>query len=423
MDRRKRAIDAYKRVRDGRDQDTDSESGSSDKDPPQPSERGAGTDDAREAPSRQTADAPTSGEAAHASARRGVGDQRQLDGFEKTGVRSQDGIAEAVADGGSDRAARLLMSLGIERAAEILRRLSEQEVEDIAAAVVRMGTGPARDPEEAPKENAPSRAAGSIRGGPDVAREMLRAAFGDMEGDRAFFRSVPNAPSHHFAFLNDLEPAQLHAAIKDEPPAAAALLIAHIDRSLAAAVLPMLSPERRGEIARRIARMGKLSRDVVVRVEQAIREKIRRLGRPVTEDVDGAATLAAILRHMSPASGRSLLSELREANVDLGESIRRKLYATDLIVELSDRHLADLLREFSDSEIALFLKGKDERLRARVLRAISERRAQTISEEYAHLGARTRDEVERITSEILERMRELEEDGTILVPREGDHYI
>ncbi|MFW5684829.1 MAG: FliG C-terminal domain-containing protein, partial [Spirochaetota bacterium] len=112
-----------------------------------------------------------------------------------------------------------------------------------------------------------------------------------------------------------------------------------------------------------------------------------------------------------------------EANVDLSESIRKKLYTTDLLVELSDRHLADLLREFSDSEIALFLKGKDEALRARVLRAVSERRAQAISEEYAHLGAMRRDEVDRVTAEVLERMRELEEDGSILVPRKGDHYI
>ena len=133
--------------------------------------------------------------------------------------------------------------------------------------------------------------------------------------------------------------------------------------------------------------------------------------------------LAAILRHLGPSRGDAILRELREANVDLSESIRKKLYSTELLVGLSDRHLADLLREFSDAEIALFLKGKEEALRRRVLEGISERRALSVSEEYAHLGAQRREEIDRVTAEVLERMRELEEDGSILVPREGDHYI
>jgi len=73
--------------------------------------------------------------------------------------------------------------------------------------------------------------------------------------------------------------------------------------------------------------------------------------------------------------------------VDLSESIREKLYTSEMLLTLSDRHLADLLREFSDHEIALFLKGKDQSLRERVLRVLSKRRGESISEEYAHLGA------------------------------------
>jgi flagellar motor switch protein FliG len=126
---------------------------------------------------------------------------------------------------------------------------------------------------------------------------------------------------------------------------------------------------------------------------------------------------------MAPSAAGSVLDDLGSTHHDLSESIRQKLYTTDLMLELSDRHLSDLLREFSDGEIAIFLKGKDEQLRARVLRALSERRAASVSEEYAHLGPQRRDDVERLTAEVLERMRELEDDGSILVPREGDRYI
>ncbi len=387
MDRRKRAIDAYKRVQDR-----------TDRIPPEEKEHGL------------------------------------PDGFPKTSSRPpvtaaperssvSEHMAGLVEGAGPERAARLLIALGSERAAGILRHLDDGEVDAIAGAIVATGGFRASELDAALADAVDASANARLRGGPDVARAMLRSAFGPEEGERRFFRSVPNAPAVHFAFLNDYEPAQLYAVVKDESPAAAALILAHINRDSAAKVLSMLPADQRPAVARRIARMGTLSRDVVLRVEEAVKEKIRRQGRQVTHGVDGPATLAAILRYMGPASGDALLAELRQANVDLGEVVRQKLYTTELLLELSDRHLADLLREFSDHEIALFLKGKDERLRSRVLRSLSERRGASVSEEYAHLGARHRDEVDRVSAEVLERMRELEEEGTILVPREGDHYI
>ncbi len=391
MDRRKRAIDAYIRVRD----------------------RGETPDDGP--PDGLRSDEPS--------------------GFSKTAVRNPGKkrpperpndpqiVADFVEGAGPDRAARLLIALGPGRAAEILRHLDEAEVEAIAGAIVATRGFRASELDAALSEATGAAAEASLRGGPEVAREMLRRAFGEEEGERRFFRSVPDAPSVHFAFLNDFEPAQVYAVLKDESSAAAALILAHINRESAANVLSRLSTDQRADVARRIARMGKLSRDVVLRVEEAVREKIRRQGRQVTQGVDGPATLAAIMRHMAPASGDALLAELRHANVDLGEAIEQKLFTTELLLELTDRHLADLLREFSDREIAVFLKGKDEQLRSRVLRSLSERRGATVSEEYAHLGAQRREEVDRVTAEVLERMRELEEEGTILVPREGDHYI
>ena len=391
MDRRKRAIDAYRRVRDG---SGDTAAVGTPRD---------SRDDGPGGFSKTTTGRPEQRPPEHSNTPRS--------------------IADMVEGEGPERAARLLIALGPERSAEILRHLDEAEVEAVAGAIVATRGFRASELDEAVAEATSAVTDRRLHGGPEVAREFLRRAFGEEEGERRFFRSVPNAPSVHFAFLNDFEPAQLAAVIKGESPAAAALILAHISRESAAKVLSRLAADKRADVARRIARMGSLSRDVVVRVEEAVREKIRRQGRQVTQGVDGPATLAAIMRHMAPGSGDALLAELRQANVDLGDEIEKKLFTTEVLLELTDRHLADLLRDFSDREIALFLKAKDEQLRSRVLRALSDRRGASVSEEYAHLGAQRREEVDRVTAEVLERMRELEEDGSILVPREGDHYI
>lgn len=262
-----------------------------------------------------------------------------------------------------------------------------------------------------------------IRGGPDVAREMLSAAFGPEEGGRFFFRAVPNAPAHHFEFVNELEPVQLRSVLRDESPSAIALVLAHVDRQLAAAVVRELPAETQGEVARRIAKMGRLSREVVVRVEEALREKVRRQANEVTDRVEGTETLAAILRHMHPSEGDSILRDLREESVDLAGEIESRLYTVDLLRSISQRDLADLFRELEDTTIAVFLRGKDESLRAAVLRSLSDRRAQLVSDEYAHSGPQPRETVDEATALVLNRLRILEEQGAILVPRKGDYYI
>ena len=332
-----------------------------------------------------------------------------------------DSIARVLGDGNLDRAARLLIAMGTDRAARVISHLDTTEVEAVTRAIMEtehVSRG------ELAGVSEPAASDHTLRGGPEVARQMLVAAFGEEEGERRFFVTVPNAPEHHFAFLNDLEPAQIHAALRDESPGVVSLVIAHIDRTLAAAAFATLSADLQPVVARRIARMGRLSRSTVVQVEAALREKIRTIGtHRSTDHAGGSAQLAAIIRHLPPAEADAIVSELDGVDPQMADAIRRELLTADVLEMLRPRDLADLLREFDEKEIALLLKGKREELRAAVLRAVSDRRAADISEEFAHLGPQTREDVDRVTFEVLQRLREREQDGSLLVPREGDRYI
>ena len=335
--------------------------------------------------------------------------------FEKVGF---DSVAS-----GPERVAHLLIAMGPERASEILGRLESAEIEMVAKAIIQTPSVRRAEAErllEAIGQTAQER---RLAGGPEIAREMLVRAFGEDRGERFFRDAVPEAAPSHFQFLDDLEPHQLSLLFRDESAGAIAVVIPHLDRESAGAVLSTLSPDRQTEVVRRVARMGRLNREVIVRIEDAVREKIRQQGRQVTQSVDGNEKLAAILRHMAPSAEGEILHALDVVDPELSRSVKERLHTVDLLLLIHDRDLADFLREFGDSELALFLKGKTEELRARVLRAVSERRRVSITEEYAHLGAQKREDVDKITHELLERLRELEEDGTILVPREGDRYI
>ena len=348
--------------------------------------------------------------------------------FEKVGPPS--GAAPGAGSGaiaetgsGPGRVARLLIAMGPERASEVLGRLDPSEVEMVAQAIIRTPKVRSEDAARLLEAIGQSVDARRLAGGPEVAREMLVRAFGEDKGERFFHDAVPNVAPRHFQFLDDLEPHQLGLLFRDESAGAIAVVITHLDRASAGEVLNMLSPDRQTDVVRRVARMGRLNREVIVRIEEAVREKIRQQGHQVTQSVDGNEKLAAILRHMAPSAEGEILRALDLVDPELSRSVKERLYTTDLLLLLGDRDLADLLRDFGDIELALFMKGKPDEIRARVLRAVSERRRAAIAEEYAHLGTQKRTDVDAITHELLERLRELEEDGTILVPREGDRYI
>ncbi len=330
--------------------------------------------------------------------------------------------AVALHEAGPERAARLLIAMGAERAAQVLALMEPTEIEQIAARIVSIPAVRASEAHELLASIDQEIAVSRMNGGPNVAREMLVAAFGEDRGESLFRAVLPDAVPH-FAFLDDVEPHQLRVLFRDESPAVIAMILTHLASERAAQVIGALPVDQRSDVARRVARMGRLNRDVVVRVEDALREKIRRQGRQVTQGVDGSETLAAILRHMAPSSEGEILHALERENPDVSHAVRERLFTSDLLLQVSDRDLADLMREFDDRELALFIKGKSEELRSRVLAAVSERRRIAISEEYAHLGPQKRSDVDAITHELLEHLRELEEEGSILVPREGDRYI
>jgi flagellar motor switch protein FliG len=419
MDRQRRASDAYRRGA-ARGEDSGKEG--------VPPQEGAGEDPVRgatfektvkERPPAERTPEGQSGSQAQSPAEESS-DSPAPDTPPGNSLPSQANRVESLlaGPGGVNRAARLLIAMGAERAADVVAHLGEREVEKVMQAIIELGEVK-RSELLAQTEVEPPR----VAAGPAVARAMLIAAFGEEEGERRFFRSVPSAPEQHFSFINDLNPAQLEALLKDESSAVVALVVTHLEPPAAATALRSLRPDAQAEVARRIGRMGKLSRSTVVAVEQGLKEKVRKIGNVHQEESGGSSTLAAILRHMAPSHGEAILGELSSVDPDLTRTIQDQLYTVEMLKTLRPRDLAELIRPFSERDLAVFLKGKDEELRALVLRAVSERRAADISDEYAHLGPRSRQDVDDATRAVLDRLKALEEDGAILVPKEGDRYI
>ncbi len=342
-------------------------------------------------------------------------------GFRPT--KGADPAEKAAAGSGAEKAARFLMVIGRDQAAEVLRHLDEADVEAVTREIARIGTLSGAEAEAVLEQVGDAAAKGRERhGGPTVAKEFLTRAFGEERADELYGK-LGIGESDRFAFLEELEPQQVALLLKEESPPVVATILSTLSAAPAARVVKLMSEERRAEVVLRMARMNAVSPEVLARVEEVLKERIRRQGKLVSNEIDGRGVLASILRHMDLDGERAVLDSLAEEDPELARSIRDRLFTIDSILAIDDRDLQPVLTEFTEREIACVLAGQAERVRTKLLRNVSERRAKDVSEEYVHQADIPQKEVSDVQRRFLEHLRRLAEEGAILVRDSDDEYI
>jgi flagellar motor switch protein FliG len=150
---------------------------------------------------------------------------------------------------------------------------------------------------------------------------------------------------------------------------------------------------------------------------------VRAQGEIITQEVDGQAVLVEILKHMPAAAGHRILDGLRLEDRVLAQSLSKRLMTMDVLFAIPDRDLQTVLRDFSDDELALLVKGLSELQQARLVANLSERRWQLIEQESEALGSVLRSEVERAVQEFLDYVRLQREKGEIQLIQDGEKLV
>jgi flagellar motor switch protein FliG len=261
------------------------------------------------------------------------------------------------------------------------------------------------------------------RGGVEMAKEILRAAFEEDKANALIEKLALRTAPHPFAFLMDLDLEQVKMLLREESPAVLAVIIPHLSPERGAQVLASLEPEVQVPVVQRMARLREISPEVLRRAEGSLREKVRAQGEIVTQEVDGQAVLVEILKNMTVAAGHRILDGLRLEDRALAQSLSKRLMTMDVLFAIPDRDLQAVLRDFSDDELALLIKGLSDLQQARLGANLSERRWQLIEQESEALGSVLRSEVERAIQEFLDYVRLQREKGEIQLIQDGEKLV
>jgi flagellar motor switch protein FliG len=322
---------------------------------------------------------------------------------------------------GARKAAVLMAALGSERAANVLQKLREDEIESLSMEMAMLSSVGAETTDSILGELARTTGAGAgASGGLEFAREVIERALGPERAAELLGRIAPGAEVRPFEFLRRVPPERISALLRSESPQTVALILGSLPTSLAAAVLARLPEPQQPEIALRIARMGHTSARVIEAIESVVRHKLTAVSEREYTSAGGTKALAGILNHADRSLERNVLENLASTDKDVAEEVRGMLFVFEDIVKLDERAIQQVLREVDQKDLVLALRGAPENVMEIVLANMSERGSAMLKEEMEIQPPQRKRDVDDAQSRIVAVVRKLDEAGAIVIAGDED---
>ncbi|MGI6164663.1 MAG: flagellar motor switch protein FliG [Limnochordia bacterium] len=326
---------------------------------------------------------------------------------------------------GLEKAAVLMISLGPEISAAMVRQLDETNVERLAAEVASTKSVDMETRKEVLEEFRDMCVAFDYvaRGGIDYARSVLEKAVGRQEAEEILSRLNSRFQQRPFEFARRASVDQLLSFLEGEHPQTMALTLCHLSPGQAAAILAELPPEQQATVAKRIANIERISPEAIALVEQALREKLSSYEGQHVNISGGVDAIVDILNRVDRTTEKAILDRLAQNDPDLAEEIKERMFVFEDIVFLDDRAIQRVLREVSPRDVALALKTASEDVANVIFQNMSSRAADALKEDLEVMGPVRLREVEEAQGRIVNIIRRLDELGEIVIARGGEDTV
>lgn len=312
--------------------------------------------------------------------------------------------------------AALLIMLGQEGAAQIIKNLDEHEIELVSAEMPKITMLSQEMQAEVLKEftGVAVNAATSTLGGIEYTQGSLEKALGLFKASNIISRASPSrAPVSAMKQIADLDARQIYNLIKLEQPQTITLVISYLGADKAAQLLTMLRPELRQDVVERLATLAPTPVEVVEKVIEVLNKKLGSRGPRALNQTGGVKSAASLLNALERNLSKSLILSIEEHNHELGAAIRQKMFTFEDIVTLDQSAIQKILREVDMRDLAVSLKTASEPLRKLLLGSISKRAAESVKEEMSFMGPLKMRDIEAAQLRIIEVLRRLEAEGEI----------
>lgn len=312
--------------------------------------------------------------------------------------------------------AALLIILGPESSAQILKQFDEHELETVAAEMTKI-TMLNQELQRAILQEfneVAVEASTAVLGGLSYTQNTLEKSVGLFRANNIITRVAPSrTPVAAMQQIVEMEARQVFNLIKQEQPQTIALIISYLPSDKSSQLLMLLRPELREQVIERLATLAPTPIEVVEKVVEILNQKAGGKHTRALNQTGGLKSAAQLLNSIDKNVSKSLLVSLEERNPDLCRAIQQKMFTFEDLAALESTSLQKVMREVDMRDLAVALKTSSEKLKSSLLGCISKRAAETVTEEMGFMGPLKLRDIEVAQQRIIDVVRKLESEGEV----------
>ncbi len=322
---------------------------------------------------------------------------------------------------GLEKSAMLLLSLGEDAAAEVLKHLGPREVQKLGHAMAAIKSVPRDRIEQLIDEVEAHAAKGAgLSADENMIRAMLTKALGDDKAANLIGRILQGGDTAGIESLKWMDAATVADLIKNEHPQIVATILVHLEYDHAGEILKLFTERLRNDVLLRIATLDGVQPVALRELNEAMARMMAGASASVKKAAMGGIRHAAeILNFVGQAAETSIVDNVREYDPDLAQKILDEMFVFENLLDVDDRGIQLLLREIQSDSLILALKGASPELREKIFKNMSQRAAEMLKEDLESKGPVRLSEVEAEQKEIIKIARRLADEGQIQLGGKG----
>ena len=322
---------------------------------------------------------------------------------------------------GTQKSAILMMLLGEDGAAEILRNLSPKEAQSLGSEMYSV-----KDIDQETVNHVLNEFLSIVRqqtglgfGSGNYIKNVFTKALGDDKAESILTRITPSSSEKPIELLEWMDARSIAELLSAEHSQIISLVLSYLEYDLAAEVLSLLPIELQPEIITRIATLETVQPDALLNLQEILQKKFKENSSVKATKIGGIEAAAKIINFSNTSIEKKILETIKENDADLLLAIQDRMFIFDNLILSDERALQTLLREVEEEVLALALKGADEVLRDKLLSCMSKRAASNIKDEIEVMGPVRLSEVQEAQKTIVSVARKLSDEGKIVLAGSG----
>ncbi|WP_306852171.1 flagellar motor switch protein FliG [Luteibacter jiangsuensis] len=327
---------------------------------------------------------------------------------------------------GAQKAAILLLTLGEEDAASILKHLGARDVQAVGTAMAALKNVTKEQVDlvlTKLQEDVGQHTSIGV-GTEEYIRRILVNALGENKAGGLIDRILLGRSSKGLESLKWMESRAIAEMIGQEHPQIIALVLAHLESDQAAEVIGYLPVRTRSDVVMRIATLDGVQPHALNELDEIMERQFSGNSNKLkSASVGGLKAAADILNAMETSREAELMASIRGIDSGLGERIEELMFVFDDLAELDDRSMQTLLREVPSARLITALKGAESAIREKIFSNMSKRAADMLRDDLEVKGPVRLSEVDAAQKEVLATARRLADAGQINLAGGGEEFV